>query len=293
MKHIKVGKHTIGDDQPCFIVAEIGINHNGDIALAKKLIDIAFISGCHAVKFQKRTVDKVYTKEELDMPRRSIFGNTNRDLKYGLEFSYEQYVELDNYCKLKGITWFASCWDKDSVDFIEQFNPPCYKIASACLTDNELIKYTIAKGKPILISTGMSSIEEIDEAIKLLDGTEFLIYHCTSTYPSELSEINLAVIPYLKQKYNCLVGYSGHEKGIMPSITSVLVGACSIERHITDDRTRWGSDHAASLEPRGLMLMIRDISFIPIVLGDGIKVVYDSEKPIRKKLRKQMASYYE
>lgn len=288
MKSIKIGNHLVGDGHPCFIVAEIGINHNGNLSFAKKLIDLAFISGCDAIKFQKRTIDKVYTPEELAMPRETVFGKTNGDLKRGLEFSFEDYVEIDKYCKDKGIMWFASCWDIDSVDFIEQFDPPCYKIASASLTDKKLIEYTKSKGKPLLLSTGMSTIEEIDEAVKIVQGSEFLLYHCTSTYPCENNEINLSVIPYLKEKYDCPVGYSGHEKGIMPSLASVVIGSCSVERHITFDRTLWGSDQAASLEPRGLMLLIRDIRNVPVVLGDGIKIVYDSEVPIKKKLRRQL-----
>lgn len=289
MKSIKIGKHLVGDSHPCFIVAEIGINHNGNLELAKRLIDTAFIAGCDAVKFQKRTIEKVYTSEELAKPRESIFGDTNGDLKRGLEFSYEDYVEIDRYCKEKNLTWFTSCWDEESVDFIEQFDPPCYKIASASLTDLELIKYTKSKGKPLLISTGMSTIQEIDTVINMVKDSEYMIYHCTSTYPCNYNEINLSVIPYLKRKYNCPIGYSGHERGIMPSISSVMLGACSVERHITTDRTLWGSDQAASLEPRGLMLLVRDVRSVPIVFGNGIKKVYDSEIPIREKLRKKVA----
>jgi N-acetylneuraminate synthase len=286
---IKIGTLPVGNGHPCFIVAEIGINHNGSIALAKKLIEIASIAGCNAVKFQKRTIEKVYTPEELAKPRESQFGTTNGDLKHGLELSFEDYKEIDRYCKEKEMMWFASCWDEESVDFINEFDPPCYKIASACLTDLDLIEYTRSKDKPVLLSTGMSTEEEIDRAVNVVKDTDFMLYHCTSTYPSSNEELNLKLIPYLKEKYNCPVGYSGHEKGIMPSIASVILGACSVERHITTDRALWGSDQAASLEPRGLLLMARDIRNVPAVLGDGIKIVYESEKPIRDKLRRKYA----
>lgn len=287
MRSIQIADKIIGDGHPCFIVAEIGINHNGDLGLAKKLIDMAYVAGCDAVKFQKRTVELVYSEEELAKPRDSVFGNTNGDLKRALEFTFEQYQEIDTYCKEKNIIWFASPWDNRSVDFLAQFDPPCYKIASATLTDFDLIDYVKSKGKPILLSTGMSSLEEIDAAVKRLEGSEFMLYHCTSTYPASQEEINLNVIPAMKERYNCPVGYSGHEKGIMPSLGSVFVGANSVERHITIDRTLWGSDQAASLETRGLMLLVRDIRQVPIVLGDGVKKVYNSEIPIRQKLRKK------
>ncbi|MDD3593707.1 MAG: N-acetylneuraminate synthase family protein [Candidatus Gastranaerophilales bacterium] len=283
---VKIGHSIVGDAHPCFIIAEIGINHNGCIKTAKKLIDLAQTSGCNAVKFQKRTIDVVYTQEELAMPRPNPFGETNGDLKRGLEFGYEQYAEIDKYCKEKNMTWFASCWDEASVDFIEQFNPPCYKISSASLTDDNLLKYTRAKGKPILLSTGMSMVEEIDHAVAVLGVKDLIIYHCTSTYPTDNNEINLNAIAFLKQRYNVPVGFSGHERGVLPSVLSVAMGACSVERHITIDRTMWGSDHAASLEPVGICRLVRDIRLTPMILGDGKKTVYESEKPIIKKLRR-------
>ena len=289
MSKVKIGDITIGNDY-CFIIGEIGINHNGSLKLAKKLIDIASASGCDAIKFQKRTVDEVYTKEELDMPRITPLGTTNGDLKRGLEFGYEEYKEIDEYCKNKGILWFASCWDKKSVDFIDQFDPPCYKIASAALTDDELLKYTKSKGKPILLSTGMSTIEEIDHAVKILGKENLVLFHCTSTYPTDNDELNLRVINTLKERYGCPVGYSGHERGLTPSVIAATIGAVAVERHITIDRTLWGTDQAASLEPEGLHRMIRDIRLINSFLGDGKKVVYDSEKPIIKKLRKVKAN---
>lgn len=285
-KMVKAGTSIIGKNHPCFVIAEIGINHNGCVRIAKKLIDIAVSAGCDAVKFQKRTIDVVYSAEELAMPRLNPFGETNGDLKRGLELKLEDYEEIDNYCKKKGLMWFASCWDKDSVDFIDFFDPPAYKIASASLTDDELIKYTVSKNKPLLISTGMSTIEEIDHLLSITGTDNVVLYHCTSTYPTNMDEANLNAIKYFDEKYDCPIGYSGHERGITPSILSVALGAISVERHMTLDRTMWGSDHAASLEPEGLFRMLRDIRQIPILLGNGEKVVYDSEKPIIKKLRR-------
>lgn len=285
-KTVNIAGKKVGDGNPCFIVAEIGINHNGSVELAKKIIDIASATGCDAVKFQKRTVDVVYTKEELAKERKSIYGNTNGDLKRGLEFGLEEYKEIDKYCKEKEIIWFASCWDEASVDFIDQFNPPCYKIASASLTDDKLLKYTKAKGKPIILSTGMSTMEQIRHAVDILGEDNLIILHCTSTYPSNADEMNLNVINTFKKEFNCPIGYSGHERGISPSVIAVALGANMVERHITTDRTNWGSDQAASLETAGLYHMIRDIKQVPAILGDGVKVVYPRELPIIDKLRR-------
>ena len=286
-KCVKIGNRLVGDGRSCFIIAEIGINHNGSIDLAKKMIDIAVTTGCDAVKFQKRTIDVVYTKEELAKERKSVFGNTNGDLKRGLEFGEKEYKAIDKYCKEKNIMWFASCWDEGAVDFIDKFNPPCYKIASASLTDDELLKHTRTKGKPIILSTGMSTMEQIRHAVSVLGEKDLIILHCTSTYPSDAHETNLKVIETLKKEFNCPIGYSGHERGVTPSILAVAVGACAVERHITVDRTNWGSDQAASLETAGLYHMVRDIRAVPALLGDGIKVVYDSELPIIEKLRRK------
>jgi N-acetylneuraminate synthase len=286
-KCVKISNKYVGDNHPCFIIAEIGINHNGSVALAKKLIDIAVATGCDAVKFQKRTVEVVYTKEELDRERKSVFGNTNRDLKLGLEFGEKEYKEIDKYCKEKDILWFASCWDEQSVDFMEKFDIPCYKIASASLTDDNLLKHTRSKGKPILLSTGMSTMEEIRHAVSVLGEDDLIIYHCTSTYPSNADETNLRVIETFKSEFNCPIGYSGHERGITPSIIAAALGANSIERHITTDRTNWGSDQAASLEMAGLFHMVRDIRQIPDLLGNGEKIVYPRELPIIEKLRRK------
>ncbi|RZB30175.1 MAG: hypothetical protein SRB1_02455 [Desulfobacteraceae bacterium Eth-SRB1] len=285
MQKVQIETKHVGPGEPCFITAEIGINHNGDIELAKQLIDIASVFGCDAVKFQKRTIEAVYTPKELARPRESPFGSTNADLKRGLEFSREQYEEIDAYCRSKDILWFASCWDEGSVDFIEQFNPPCYKIASASLTNDRLLRYTRAKGKSIILSTGMSTLEEIDHAVELLGKDDLIILHCTSTYPSKIKELNLNVIPMLIERYDVPVGYSGHEVGVMPSVLAVAMGACMVERHITMDRAMWGSDQSASLEPNGVRLLVRDIRVIPACLGDGEKVVYPSEIPVLQKLR--------
>lgn len=285
-KTVKIGNKIVGDGHPCFVVAEIGINHNGSVDLAKRIIDIAVATGCDAVKFQKRTVDVVYSKEELAKERKSIYGNTNGDLKRGLEFGLREYKIIDKYCKKKNILWFASCWDEGSVDFISKFDPPCYKIASASLTDDNLLKHIKSKGKPVILSTGMSTMKQIKHAVDILGEKNLIILHCTSTYPSNAEEMNLKVITTFKKKFNCPIGYSGHERGISPSIIAVALGANMIERHITTDRTNWGSDQAASLETAGLYHMIRDIKQLPAVLGDGKKVVYKRELPIIDKLRR-------
>jgi N-acetylneuraminate synthase len=283
---IKIGNMLVGDGHPCYVVAEIGINHNGDINIAKKLIDMAATANCNAVKFQKRTIDVVYSAEELACPCESPFGTTNGDLKYGLEFGQEEYEEIDRYCKGKNISWFASCWDEQSVDFIEQFNMPCYKIASASLTDDALLRYTRAKGHPIMLSTGMSTLEQIDHAIQVLGKEDLVVLHSTSTYPAFYEELNLRVIPMLRQRYGLSVGYSGHETGLSTSIASVALGACVVERHITLDRSMWGSDQAASVESQGFIRLVRDIRLVETAMGDGVKRVIEREVPIMKKLRR-------
>ena len=284
--NITIGKHIIGNVPPTYIIAEIGINHNGDINLAKRLIQLAVAAGCDAVKFQKRTVEVVYTPEELAKPRESVFGETNGDLKRGLEFGKKEYDEIDRFCKDVGIQWFASCWDEASVDFIEAYNPPCYKIASASLTDHALLKHTRATGKPIILSTGMSTIEQIDEAVKILGKKDLALMHTCSTYPSPYSELNLRVIPMLQARYDVPVGYSGHESGLATTVAAVGLGASCIERHITMDRAMWGSDQAASLGPNGLVRMVSDIRLVESALGDGVKSLQASEIPVMQKLRR-------
>jgi len=286
MAEVRLGNVLVGDDHPCFVIAEIGINHNGDVGIAKKLIDVAVEAKCNAVKFQKRTVDVVYSAEELARPRESPFGTTNGDLKYALEFGYEEYTAIDRYCKEKGIAWLASCWDNKSVDFISQFDIPCFKIASASLTDDDLLHHTRAKGKPILLSTGMSTLEQVDHAVQVLTKEDLVILHSCSTYPAYYEELNLRVIPALKPRYGVPIGYSGHETGLPSSVAAVALGASVVERHITLDRSMWGSDHAASLEPNGMNRLVRDIRLIETSMGDGVKRVIEREVPIMKKLRR-------
>ena len=286
MKTVRIGSREVGPGQPTFITAEIGINHNGDLDIARQLIDVAAAMGCDAVKFQKRTVDVVYTPEELAKPRESPFGTTNRELKEGLEFGIDEYREIDRYCKERGIMWFASCWDEGSVDFIEQFAPPCYKIASASLTDDHFLHYTRQTGRPIILSTGMSTMDEIRHAVEVLGEDDLILMHCTSTYPSKHHELNLRVIQSLQAEFSCPVGYSGHEVGLQTTLAAVVLGPRAIERHITLDRALWGSDQAASVEPHGFARLVRDIRVIETALGDGVKQVYESELPILTKLRR-------
>ena len=284
---IEIGGHPVGDGYPAYIIAEIGINHNGDINIAKKLIDAAVLAGCDAVKFQKRTIEVVYTREELAKPRENPFGPTNGDLKRGLEFSHDQYAALDKYCREKGIAWFASCWDEGAVDFIEKFNPPCYKIASATLTDDNLLKYHRKYGKPLILSTGMADMPVIEHAIEVLGKDDLIVLHCTSTYPCKVEELNLKGIITLKEKFPEIpIGYSGHEVGLSTSLAAATLGACVIERHITLDCAMWGSDQAASIEPQGFMRLVRDIRTVEAAMGDGHIKIYDSEKPIISKLRR-------
>ncbi len=286
MKTVQIGSKLVGDGQSTFVIAEIGINHNGSMENVKKMIDMAVAAGCDAVKFQKRTIELVYTPEELAKPRENVFGPTNGDLKRGLEFGEAQYKEIDAYCKEKGIMWFASPWDTQSVDFLEKFNVPCYKVASATLTDDELLKQIKSKGKPVILSTGMSTVEQIRHAVEVLGTDNLVLLHCTATYPSKLEELNLNVIPWMKETFQVPVGYSSHATGVVEPVIAVALGACAVEAHITLDRAMWGSDQAASLEPRGLEIIVRDIRNVPVVLGDGKKVVYETEKPIIEKLRK-------
>lgn len=268
------------------IVAEVGINHNGDLDIVRKLISAALLAGADAVKFQKRTVDVVYTAEELAKPRENPFGKTNGDLKRGLEFGYEQYRVIDGYCRLHKITWFASCWDEASVDFSEQFDPPCYKIASASLTDDNLLRHHRRTERPLILSTGMSTLAQIDHAVDVLGTNNLILMHTTSTYPSKLEELNLRVIETLRDRYRVPIGYSGHEVGLPTTVAAAIMGACMVERHITLDRAMWGSDQAASVEPTGFARLVRDIHAIETAMGDGVKKVYASEEPIIAKLRR-------
>lgn len=286
---VLIGDKLVGHGYPCMIVGEIGINHNGDIEIAKKLIDAAVECRFDAVKFQKRTVEIVYSDEELARPRESPFGSTNGDLKYGLEFGDDEYLEIDRHCRLKGIMWFCSVWDEVSVEFCMKFNPPCFKIPSACLTDHDLLRHLRSTGRPVILSTGMSTMEEIDTAMEVLRDYPVVILHCTSTYPSAEEEINLAVIDTLKQRFRRPTGYSGHEPGIPPSVMAAIAyDACVVERHITLNRAMWGTDQSASLEPRGMEILSKYIRLWPKVRGDGQKRVYPSELQVRSKLRRRL-----
>ena len=287
---VSIAGKSVGDGQPCYVIAEIGINHNGSVDLAKRLISVAVAAGCDAVKFQKRTVDVVYSAEELARPRESPFGETNGDLKYGLEFGVDEYREIDRYCKAVNIPWFASCWDEASVDFISAFDVPCFKIASASLTDDALLRKTRAAGKPIILSTGMSTTEEVDHAIAVLGPQDLIVLHACSTYPADYEELNLLAIRTMHERYGLPVGYSGHETGIATSVASVVLGACCVERHVSLDRAMWGSDQAASLEPNGMTRLVRDIRLVERSMGDGVKRVFEREYPVMKKLRRVGAS---
>ena len=271
-----------------FICAEIGINHNGDLNISKKLIDLAVDAGCDAVKFQKRNIEKVYTKDFLDSPRESPWGATQRDQKRGLEFSEREYKIIDKYCKKKKIPWYLSCWDIDSQIRMRSFKTKYNKIASAMLVHEKLLETVAEEGKYTFISTGMSTMKDIEKAVKIFRKHDcpFELMHSHSAYPMPIKEANLLVIQTLKKKFKCKVGYSGHESGsYLLCVAAVLLGATSIERHITLDRTMYGSDQAASLESEGLFRMIRDVRTIDLIQGDGVKHVWDSEIPAQKKLR--------
>ena len=286
MHAITIGNRTVGEGSPCFIAAEVGINHNGSLDLALKLIDAAVEAGCDAVKFQKRTVDVVYSAEELAKPRESVFGATNGDLKRGLELGLDEYLEIDKHCRARGIAWFASCWDEASVDFVERFEPVCHKVASASLTDAGLLRHLKQTGRPLVLSTGMSTLEQIDAAMAIVGRGNVVLLHTTSAYPSGIDELNLKMVATLRERYDVPVGYSGHEVGLAPSVAAVALGACFIERHITLDRAMWGSDQAASVEPSGFARLVKDIRAVEAALGDGVKRVLPSEVPVMQKLRR-------
>lgn len=283
---VKIGNKMIGHNQQVFVIAELGINHNGDMKICKKMIDVAVESGCDAVKFQKRKLDVVYTKDFLDAPRKTPWGTTNRDERIQLEFGEEEYKEIDRYCKEKGIMWFASPWDVESVDFLEKFNVPCYKIASACLTDKDLLLRIKQTGKPIILSNGMSTLKQTKAAIDILGERNLVLLQCTSTYPSKDEDLNLNNIQTLKKYFNCPIGYSGHEPGIWGSIVAVALGACVVERHFTMDRSMFGWDHAASVDCVNLGVLTRTVKRIPTMKGSYKKRILESEIPILKDLRR-------
>lgn len=285
---VTVRDREVGDGAPVFLVAEIGINHNGSLEMAKEMIEGAARAGCDAVKFQKRTPELCVPRDQWHLERETPWGRmTYIDYRYKVEFGLHEYAEIDRFCREVGILWFASCWDEPSVDFVEQFDPPLYKAASASLTDHDLLRKMKATGKPLAISTGMSTMEEIESAVLAIGLGRLLIAHATSTYPCAAGELNLRMIETLRRKYPIApIGYSGHEPGLAPTVAAVALGASFVERHITLDRALWGSDQAASVELVGLERLVRDIRTVEQALGDGVKKVYASELSSRKKLRR-------
>ena len=273
-----------------FFIAEIGINHNGDMKICKQLIDVAVDAGCDAVKFQKRDINLVYNKEFLDSPRESPWGKTQRDQKMGIEFSEDDYQEIDNYCKTKNINWFASAWDLNSQLFLRKFNFKYNKIASAMLVNLELLKMISEEKKHTFISTGLSTLKDIEVAVNIFkdNNCPFELMHCVSTYPMKDEDANLKTIETLREKFKCKVGYSGHETGLVVSHAAAALGVSSIERHITLDRAMYGSDQAASLAPAGLKKLVKEVRRIQIAMGDGVKRIIEAEIPIAKKLREHL-----
>lgn len=287
-RELKLGKRLIGDGYPTYVIAEIGINHNGDLETAKRMIEAAVHSGADAVKFQKRTPEVCTPPEQQTQMRETPWGYiTYLDYRYKVEFGKEEYSQIDKLCKQLGIDWMVSVWDEPSVDFMEQFDTPAYKVPSASLTDLSLLKYARKTGKPIIISTGMSTMGEINSGASTVGLDNLVIMHCTSAYPCEPEELNLRMIQTLRNTFpNNPIGYSGHEVGLVPSAVAVALGACVVERHFTLDRAMWGSDQAASVEPGGFEKLIKYIRVTEAGLGDGVKKVYDSEMSSRKKLRR-------
>ncbi|AZS41715.1 MULTISPECIES: N-acetylneuraminate synthase family protein [Microbacterium] len=285
---VSIGSRVIGGGRPAYVIAEIGLNHNGDVDIAKKLIDVAARAGADAVKFQKRTPEISTPEHMRDVPRETPWGVMSYlDYRRRVEFGREEYIEIGDYATMRGLDWFASPWDVPSVEFLEDLNVVAHKVASASLTDAELLIALRETGKPVILSTGMSTIEQIDRALETLGTDRVVLMHATSTYPLEPEEANLRVIATLRDRYPGVpVGYSGHERGLQISLAAVAIGAVAVERHITLDRTMWGSDHAASLEPTGLEHLVRDIRVIERATGDGVKRVFDSERAPMAKLRR-------
>jgi N-acetylneuraminate synthase len=287
-REMKIGSKLVGDGHPTYVIAEIGINHNGDVDIAKQMIDAAVHAGVDAVKFQKRTPEVCTPLDQQKQMRETPWGYiTYLDYRYKIEFGEGEYREIDLYCKEKGIAWMVSVWDEPSVNFMEQFDTPAYKLPSASLTDLDLIRKVRMTGKPLILSSGMSTMEQIREAVDVADGESLGLMHCTSAYPCEPDELNLRMVETLRREFpNIPIGYSGHEVGLVPSTIAVALGACMVERHLTLDRAMWGSDQAASVEPGGFEKLVKYIRVTEQALGDGVKKVYDSEKSIMKKLRR-------
>lgn len=287
MKSFRIGQRQIGDGHPTFIVAEVGINHNGEVELAKRLIDAAVHARVDAVKFQKRTPALCVPAEQRDVMRETPWGYIRyMEYRERVEFGEAEYREINRYCGEVGTPWFASVWDEPSVDFLEAYDPPCYKIPSASLTDHDLLRRVRATGRPVILSTGMSTMEQIQEAVAVLGHEDLLITHSTSTYPCDPSELNLRMIQTLRQAFPCPIGYSGHEVGLVPTVIAVALGACLVERHITLDRAMWGSDQAASVEPGGFERLVKYVRVSEQALGDGVKRIYESELDSIRRLRR-------
>ncbi|MEA4811361.1 MAG: N-acetylneuraminate synthase family protein [Anaerolineaceae bacterium] len=286
-REVRIGNRFLGDGHPAYIIGEIGINHNGSLDNAKKLISKAKEAGMDAVKFQKRTPEICVPEHQRNLMRETPWGMmTYLEYRYRVEFDKEEYQEIDRYCKELGMDWFASSWDIPSLEFIDSFNPVTHKLPSALLTDHALIRAYRATGKPLIVSTGMSTIEEIKDAMAVLGDENLILCHTTSSYPCPPEELNLQMINTLKAMYQCPIGYSGHEVGLVPSAVAVALGACLVERHITLDRAMWGSDQAASVEPQGMEKLVKYIRVTEAGMGDGVKKVYESEKSSLKKLRR-------
>ncbi len=284
---LRIGDRAVGDGKPCYVIAEIGINHNGDIEVARRLIAAASVAGADAVKFQKRTPELAVPPEQRDILRETPWGLiTYMAYRNKVEFGRDEYAEVGRFAREHRLAWFASCWDEKSVDFMESFAPPCYKIASACLTDDALLRRHRATGRLIVLSTGMSTLEQIDHAVNVLGTRDLILLHCTSTYPARTEELNLRGIATLRERYHVPVGYSGHEVGLATTLAAVTLGACVVERHITLDRAMWGSDQAASVEPHGFSRLVRDIRAVEAAMGDGQVRLLESEKPLLAKLRR-------
>ncbi len=286
-REVKIGKSWVGDGHPAYIIAEAGINHNGDINNAKHLIRAAKHAGVDAVKFQKRTPELCVPPEQRSQMRETPWGYiTYMEYRQKTEFGKAEYDEINRFCKEIGIDWFVSVWDEEAVNFMEQYNPLCYKIPSASLTDHKLLQHLRKTGRPLILSTGMSTMKQIKDAIELIGQDNLVLTHATSTYPCDPHELNLRMIDTLRKTFTCPIGYSGHEVGLVTSAVAVGLGACMVERHITLDRAMWGSDQAASVEPGGFEKLVKYIRVTEQSVGDGVKKVYDSELPSQKKLRR-------
>jgi N-acetylneuraminate synthase len=287
-RELRIGDRMVGDRHPAFVIAEIGINHNGDLGIARQMIDAAVHAGVDAVKFQKRTPEISTPPEQQRQMRETPWGYiTYLDYRYKVEFNEDQYCEIDRYCKEKGIKWMVSVWDEPSVDFMEKFDTPAFKIPSASLTDFGLIRKVRATRKPVILSSGMSTMEQIKNGVAMAGEKDLVMMHCTSTYPCEPEELNLKMIETLRREFpNLPIGYSGHEVGLVPSAIAVALGACMVERHLTLDRAMWGSDQAASVEPGGFERLVKYLRVVEAALGDGVKKVYESEKASMLRLRR-------